>query len=120
MRKTVILAITPAKERQGGIILPESAKEMTDTCEVLMVGPDVKDVHVGDIVLRPEVTVANMRSGKDWDVMIGDKKCLVVDDEDIRLILQPADRQLAGTPKTVAEAVSQAKSLRTFDGESMS
>jgi len=94
LRKTVILVIAPAKERQGGIILPESAREMDDTCKVLMVGPDAEGLHVGDIVLRPEVTVANMRSGKDYDVMVDGKKCLVVDDEDIRLVLNDATEQI--------------------------
>lgn len=70
----------------GGILLPEAAREKDDWFDVLMVGPDVTTVVAGDRVLRPEVTILASKRGKDFDLEAYGKKCIVVEEDDIRVV----------------------------------
>ena len=62
----VLIKMTPLpKQTTGGIIIPDSFKRGTQeprssTGEVLAVGPDCKEVQVGDVVLFDPL------SGRDW------------------------------------------------------
>jgi len=85
--KNVILAMGSDKDTtDGGILLPEAAREKDDWFDVLLVGPDVTTVVVGDRVLKPEVTILASKRGKDYDLEIDGKKCVVVEEEDIRVV----------------------------------
>lgn len=89
LRNNVILAIGKKKEvSEGGIILTPGAQGDADTCKVLMVGPEAKGVRVGDLVLKPEVTIIASKRGNDCDFEMPDgTKCAVVEDTDIRVVM---------------------------------
>ena len=89
--KNVVLGLV-IQEKQGTILVPKTHQKSTDNCEVRHIGPDVdgKTLKVGDIVLKTEVTMLSdrCRQGKKYDVMDGDVPCMVVDESDIRLVLE--------------------------------
>ena len=89
--KNVVLGLV-IQEKQGTILVPKTHQKSTDHCEVRHIGPDVdvKTLKVGDIVLKPEVTILSdrCRQGQKYDVMDGDVPCMVVDESDIRLVLE--------------------------------
>ena len=87
--KNVVLGLV-IQEKQGTILVPKTHQKSTDNCEVRHIGPDVEMLNVGDIVLKPEVTILSdrCRQGQKYDVMDGDVPCMVVDESDIRLVLE--------------------------------
>ena len=87
LRNHVVLAMPGKKKQEGSIILPDKSASEGDAYEVLMVGPDVTAVVVGDTVLRPDVSIVTSRRGQDCDLEVGGRKCIVVEDTDIRVVL---------------------------------
>ena len=85
----VILAIGEAKEMSdGGVFIPEAARKSESEYEVVMVGPEVDiGIQIGDIVLKPEVTILASKRGREFDLEVEGRKCIVVEDEDIRVVL---------------------------------
>ena len=97
--KAVILEVTKVDNdniTDGGIFLPDD-KNAEDELQfyVYQIGEDVTELNVGDIVLKPEVTVlrhTRTRAGApEFDMRLpngGDG--IVVNEEDIRVVLEEA------------------------------
>ena len=99
----MVLAMGSTKDTtDGGILLPEAAREKDDWFDVVLVGPDVTTVVVGDRVLKPEVTILASKRGKDYDLEIDGKKCVVVEEDDIRVV-HGAEEIDIGTPQARLE-----------------
>ena len=49
--RVVAKQVEKSSKTKSGFYLPEDAKEAPEMAEVVAVGPDVKDVKVGDMVL---------------------------------------------------------------------
>lgn len=87
--RNVILGMT-VPEKEGKIVLPQKHQKSTNRCEVRHIGPQVKRVSVGDIVLKPELLIVSQRRDENFDVMDGDVPCMVVMENDIRVVLERA------------------------------
>ena len=85
--KNVVLGLD-IQEKQGTILVPDTHQTSTDRCEVRHIGPDVKKVRIGDIVQKPELIIVATRRGQDFDLMDGGVKCMVVEEDDIRMVLE--------------------------------
>jgi chaperonin GroES len=59
----------------SGILLPEAAKEKPKTAKVVAVGPDAKQVKVGDRILY--------KSYSTTDVKVGSEEYMLVKEEDV-------------------------------------
>lgn len=59
----------------SGLYLPDSAKEKATVANVEAVGPDVKEVKVGDRVVYKEYTVS--------EIKVNGKEFLILKEEDI-------------------------------------
>jgi len=90
LKNNVILAMPGKKKQEGSIIMPDKAQDEGDAYEVLMMGPEAKGVHVGDTVLRPDVSIVVTRRGQDCDLEVDGRKCVIVEDADIRVVLSEA------------------------------
>ena len=88
--KSVVLGLD-IQEKQGTILVPDTHQTSTDRCEVRHIGPLVKNVQKGDIVQKPELIIVATRRGQDYDLMDGDVKCMVVEEDDIRVVLEDND-----------------------------
>lgn len=77
--RVVLKQFIEAATSEGGIVIPEIARAQLPEAEVLFVGPDVKQVKVGDIV------VFNTYSKNRMTTDAGD--VVVVDEIDILVIL---------------------------------
>lgn len=108
LNKNVILMF-PGDNNQtkGGIFVPEGTSLTGGSnieLEVFMVADDVTKVKVGDIVLKPDVTIVSSRRGVDHDLVVTDtdgqkRKAIVVEEDDIRVIMWSADRALPAAVK---------------------
>jgi chaperonin GroES len=59
----------------SGLYIPESAKEKPQTAKVVAVGPDAKQVKVGDRIIY--------KSYSTTDVKVGDTDYIIVKEEDV-------------------------------------
>jgi chaperonin GroES len=59
----------------SGLYLPDSAKEKPVSATVVAIGPDVKQVKVGDHIVYKDYVVTELK--------IGDKDYLIIKEEDI-------------------------------------
>jgi len=91
----VVIQGKKASERKG-IILPESAQEEANVGEVLCVGPECKDVKVGDTVLVPLLTMMRVTQTGAFDLTVGEKKALVFKEEDIAVMWPKEDDEPEG------------------------
>ena len=73
--RIVLEQLEQEEQTKSGIILPDSAQEKPKMAKVLAVGPDVKEVKEGDVVLYKSY-------GPD-DVKVDDKDYMVAKEEDI-------------------------------------
>lgn len=73
--RVVLQQVESEETTASGIILPDSAKEKPEQGRVTAVGPDVKDIKEGDIVLYKSY-------GPDT-VKVGDQEYLIAKEEDI-------------------------------------
>lgn len=73
----------------GGIVIPDKAQEKTQTGRVLIVGPDVKTLGVGD-----EIVFLNYGFTQ---LVIADQPVLVMQEEDVMIVFRseevPNERQ---------------------------
>lgn len=106
LRDTVVLALETV-EMRGGIMLPEKYRGTGNDMSVLLVGPEVKDIEVGDVVLKPDVIqAAEQRANKgtpggghktihDVAVVrkIDGRQCIVVQEEDITIVVETASQR---------------------------
>ena len=69
----------------GGIFVPDSAKEKPQQGKVEAVGPEVKELKVGNVVLFDKYSGSK--------VMVGDKEQLIIKEEDILAIVQLKGRK---------------------------
>lgn len=54
LKNYLLIQLRGVKRKKSGLILPENVKDdglFDTTCEVMQIGPDVKDVKIGDTVL---------------------------------------------------------------------
>jgi co-chaperonin GroES (HSP10) len=72
-------------ERKG-ILLPDSAQETSDRAEVVGVGPDVKDINVGDHILIPLMVKVRVSHTNACDMMFNDKPALVMKEEEVAVV----------------------------------
>jgi len=77
-------------ERRG-IVLPESAQENSSKAEVIAVGPDVKNIEVGDVVLIPLPVLARLAHTHICDLMVDDKPALVLQEPDVAVVWPKED-----------------------------
>lgn len=73
--RIVLEQLEQEEQTKSGIILPDSAQEKPKMAKVLAVGPDVKEVKEGDVVLYKSY-------GPD-DVKVDNKDYMVAKEEDI-------------------------------------
>lgn len=81
----VVMQGEKAAERKG-ILLPDTAQETSNKAEVLAVGPDVKNIKVGDTVLIPLMVLVRLSHTQVCDLMIDDKPALVLDANDVAVV----------------------------------
>lgn len=77
----VIRVVSLGKSKDGRIHLPDSAIEGKQYV-VHAIGPDVKDLHVGDTVLMQG------NQNEDWGYMPGTREFLVIDERNVVLIFE--------------------------------
>jgi chaperonin GroES len=62
----------------SGILLPDQAKEKTQTATVLAVGKDVKEVKVGDVIVHTEYGPNRFKQDKEELVIVKEEDILAV------------------------------------------
>ena len=71
--------VAQAEEAEGktasGLYLPDNAKEKPKTAKVIAVGPDTKQVKVGDRII--------MKSYTSTDIKVGSDEFMIVKEEDV-------------------------------------
>jgi co-chaperonin GroES (HSP10) len=70
---------------EGGIHIPDSAKEHRRISYVWKVGPDVDDFGEGDYVLTT--------LHKGVDLQWGERKCLLIGAQDVKVVVKPEYRE---------------------------
>lgn len=78
--RIVLEQVESEEKTSSGIILPDSAKEKPEQAKVVAVGPDVKELKTGDLVLYTKY-------GPN-EVKVDGKEYLVVKEEDVLAILK--------------------------------
>ena len=78
--RIVLEQIESEEKTSSGKILPDSAKEKPEQAKVVAVGPDVKELKTGDLVLYTKY-------GPN-EVKVDGKEYLVVKEEDVLAILK--------------------------------
>lgn len=78
--RIVLEQVESEEKTSSGIILPDSAKEKPEQAKVVAVGPDVKELKTGDMVLYTKYDPN--------EVKVGGKEYLVVKEEDVLAILK--------------------------------
>ena len=78
--RIVLEQVESEEKTSSGIILPDSAKEKPEQAKVVAVGPDVKELKTGDMVLYTKY-------GPN-EVKVDGKEYLVVKEEDVLAILK--------------------------------
>lgn len=58
--RLVVKRLAAAEETEGGIIIPDQAQTDKPECMVLRVGPEVKSLSVGDVVLLDTYSPKNV------------------------------------------------------------
>ncbi|KKN79152.1 hypothetical protein LCGC14_0343450 [marine sediment metagenome] len=74
----------------GSLVLPQRYTKSNDAMRVLLVGPAVKDLVIGDIVQKPAMIKAAEKRNvlEDLTVEISGVKCVIVEDEDVHFVLR--------------------------------
>ncbi len=78
--RIVLEQVESEEKTSSGIILPDSAKEKPEQAKVVAVGPDVKELKTGDMVLYTKY-------GPN-EVKVDGQEYLVVKEEDVLAILK--------------------------------
>ena len=78
--RIVLEQVESEEKTSSGIILPDSAKEKPEQAKVVAVGPSVKELKTGDMVLYTKY-------GPN-EVKVDGKEYLVVKEEDVLAILK--------------------------------
>lgn len=78
--RIVLEQVESGEKTSSGIILPDSAKEKPEQAKVVAVGPDVKELKTGDMVLYTKY-------GPN-EVKVDGQEYLVVKEEDVLAILK--------------------------------
>lgn len=74
-KKILVVHEEAAETTDGGIVIPDSAKEKPQTAKVIGVGPDAKDIHVGEIVIYSSFAGIPLQ--------LADQEVVIVDEEDV-------------------------------------
>lgn len=78
--RVVLEQIESEEKTSSGIILPDSAKEKPEQAKVVAIGPDVKGIKVGEIVLYTKY-------GPN-EVKVDGKEYLIVKEEDVMAVIK--------------------------------
>jgi chaperonin GroES len=76
--RIVAKTVEPETKTASGFLLPDQAKEKTQTAEVLAVGKDVKEVKVGDVVVHSEYGPNRFKQGSEELLIIKEEDVLAV------------------------------------------
>jgi chaperonin GroES len=74
-RRILVVHEDAAETTTGGIVIPDSAKEKPQTAKVIAVGPDAKDIHVGEIVIYSSFAGVPLQ--------LDGREIVIVDEEDV-------------------------------------
>jgi len=74
--RVVMQAEQAEAKTASGIYLPDKAQEKPKEAKVIAVGPDVKTVKVGDIVIYEEFAGTNVKIGQDEYAIVKEEKIL--------------------------------------------
>ncbi len=86
LKDRVVVSYSEEIEKtSGGIYVPDSAKEKPQQGKVEAVGPEVKELKVGNVVLFDKYSGSK--------VMVDDKEQLIIKEEDILAIVQLKGRK---------------------------
>lgn len=86
----VVMPGEAASERKG-ILLPAAAREQSNRAEVVAVGPEVKNIRCGDMVLVPLGVLARVAHTQTVDMMIDDKPALIMQEKDVAVVWPKED-----------------------------
>ena len=78
--RIVLEQIATEEKTSSGIILPDSAKEKPEQAKVIAIGPDVKGIKTGEVVLYTKY-------GPN-EVKVDDKEYLIVKEEDVMAVIK--------------------------------
>lgn len=78
--RVVLEQIESEEKTSSGIILPDSAKEKPEQAKVVAIGPDVKGIKTGEIVLYTKY-------GPN-EVKVEGKEYLIVKEEDVMAVIK--------------------------------
>lgn len=78
--RVVVSYSAEIEKTAGGIYVPDSAKEKPQQGKVEAIGPEVKELKVGNVVLFDKYSGSK--------VMVDDKEQLIIKEEDILAIVQ--------------------------------
>jgi len=78
--RIVLEQIESEEKTSSGIILPDSAKEKPEQAKVIAIGPDVKGVKVGEVVLYTKYGPNEAK--------VDGKEYLIVKEEDVMAIIK--------------------------------
>ncbi|MDQ5943296.1 MAG: chaperonin GroES [Patescibacteria group bacterium] len=78
--RIVLEQIESEEKTSSGIILPDSAKEKPEQAKVIAIGPDVKGIKVGEVVLYTKY-------GPN-EVKVDGNEYLIVKEEDVMAIIK--------------------------------
>lgn len=82
LKKRVLVKRCEAKTTKGGIILPDAAQEKPKEGEVVAVGPENKDVKVGDLVMFSSYAGTEVKDQQ------GEEEYLILSADDVLGILE--------------------------------
>jgi chaperonin GroES len=81
LKDRVVVSYTEEPEKTaGGIYVPDSAKEKPQQGKVEAVGPEVKELKVGNVVLFDKYTGSKVK--------VGDAEQLIIKEEDVLAIVE--------------------------------
>jgi len=71
LKDRVVIRRSSAEEKtKGGLIIPDNAKEKPIQGEVLAIGPEVKDIEPGNVVLFGKYAGSEIRNSEDEVLLI--------------------------------------------------
>jgi len=108
LANNMIIVREKSDAEKNGILLPENARKEKPYGEVICVGPDCKNVAVGDRVLIPLLTLMRMRQTGVCDLEVElvpgkPEPALVVKEEDVAVVWEKDVEGIPCEPYTHAE-----------------
>jgi chaperonin GroES len=65
----------PAQQTSGGVFIPTASQQKPIMANVVAVGPDVKEIKIGDRIVYKEYSTT--------DLKLGDKEYLIIKEADV-------------------------------------